>query len=245
MRRITIGGEAMAGFAMNGPASHIKLDLPEPGQERPVLPVYGPSGPVFAEGQPRPLSRTYTPRRWHPESLELDVDFLIHGDGPGSNWGVKAQPGDLIGVSGQPGGPYVVDYDAKHYVIGGDDSAIPAIGTLLEALSPSMRASVFIEIPDSSEEQEFESPAEFEVNWLVRGKHSESPIGDLLVTRLKEEQLVAGDVRVWVGLEAGSMRDFRKHLIFERGFDRSAIHTHGYWKYGAANHPDGDTGKEI
>ena len=41
------------------------------------------------------------------------------------------------------------------------------------------------------------------------------------------------------------MRDIRRHLLFDRGMERSAIHTHGYWKLGASNHPDHDLGEEI
>jgi NADPH-dependent ferric siderophore reductase len=41
------------------------------------------------------------------------------------------------------------------------------------------------------------------------------------------------------------MRDIRRHLLNERGMDRTHAHTQGYWKYGATNHPDNDRGQDA
>jgi NADPH-dependent ferric siderophore reductase len=41
------------------------------------------------------------------------------------------------------------------------------------------------------------------------------------------------------------MRDIRRHLLNERGMDRAQVHTQGYWKYGAVNHPDNDRGHDV
>jgi hypothetical protein len=50
-------------------------------------------------------------------------------------------------------------------------------------------------------------------------------------------------VRLRPRLEAGVLRDIRRHLLNERGMDRARAHTQGYWKYGATNHPDNDRGQ--
>jgi hypothetical protein len=36
----------------------------------------------------------------------------------------------------------------------------------------------------------------------------------------------------------------RRHLLDERGMDRQQLYTRGYWKLGAADHPDHDTGED-
>src|SRR5947199_276036 len=74
VRRITFAGPEMEGFSVGGPAEHMKIYFPGPGQERPIIPDWGARP---AEGQPRPVSRTYTPRYWRPDLLEFDVDFVI------------------------------------------------------------------------------------------------------------------------------------------------------------------------
>ncbi len=241
--RVTFSGDALAGFTPHGPAEHIKVYFPLDGQERPVMPEWGPDGPVLVEGQPRPLSRTYTPRRFFATALELDVDFVLHSDGPGAGWAEKAQQGDLVVVSG-PGGPYDVEAAAGWFVIAGDESALPAIGTILEALPRSTPVQLYIEVADADEEQDLPLTPQSSVTWLHRNGVSGIP-GELLRSTLGEVRLPSGEGRLFVACEASIMRDIRALMLQERGLTREAIHTHGYWKQGAANHPDHDLGQEI
>src|SRR4051812_26469055 len=80
--RVTLTGAQLAGFVSRAPAEHIKVFLPRPGETETPQTVPSPGGPIFPPELPRPLSRTYTPRQFRAESLELDVDFVRHGDGP-------------------------------------------------------------------------------------------------------------------------------------------------------------------
>ena len=50
----------------------------------------------------------------------------------------------------------------------GDESAIPAIGTLLEALPSDAVAEVLLEVESGSDEIEFDSAASVSVVWLMR-----------------------------------------------------------------------------
>lgn len=244
MVRVVLSGEELEGFTTRGPAEHLKVNFPPPGESKLVLPEWGPEGPILLEGQQRPLNRTYTPRRWDVEAGELTVDFLLHGEGPGSTWAEQAQPGQVVAVSNQPGGAYKVDPEADWYLIGGDEAALPAIGTLLEAMPASCFAHVFIEVADAGEELELESPARFEVTWLHHGG-ANGRVGRKLEQAVRQFRFPEGNGRVWIGCEAGVMRDIRRHLLNERGMDRAHAHTQGYWKYGAVNHPDNDRGQDV
>jgi NADPH-dependent ferric siderophore reductase len=244
MVRIVFAGKELEGFTTKGPAEHFKVNLPLPGEPKLVLPEWGPEGPILLEGQQRPLNRTYTPRRWDPGSGELTVDFLLHGEGPGSNWAQQAQPGQVVAVSNQPGGTYKVDPEANWYLIGGDEAALPAIGTLLEALPASCCAHVLIEVADTDEELELESPARFEVTWLHHGGAA-GRVGRKLEQAVRQFRFPEGNGRIWIGCEAAVMRDIRRHLLNERAMDRAHAHTQGYWKYGAVNHPDNDRGQDV
>jgi NADPH-dependent ferric siderophore reductase len=244
MVRVVLGGEELEGFETKGPAQHLKLSFPPLGESKLVLPEWGPEGPILAEGQQRPLNRTYTLRRWDPEAAELTVDFLLHGKGPGSNWAQQAQPGQVVAVSNQPGGAYKVDAEADWYLIGGDEAALPAIATLLEALPSSCSAHVFAEVADAAEELELRSPARFTVTWLHHGRAA-GQVGRKLEQAVREFQFSEGSGRVWIGCEAGVMRDIRRHFLNERGIDRAHAHTQGYWKYGAVNHSDNDRGQDV
>jgi NADPH-dependent ferric siderophore reductase len=226
MVRVTVMGEALADFPMPGPASHFK--------------VFFPNVDPTAE---RPVNRTYTPRRWDPTTGALDIDILCHGSGVGSTWASEAQVGDPAAV-GRPGGAYELDPAAEWLLIAGDDSALPAIGTLIEALPSSTQARVFIEVENADEQQPLSSPARLDLTWLHRDSHT-APIGAQLAAAIRDSQLPGGLGNVWVACEASIMRTIRTDLLHKRGLARERIHTHGYWKAGESNHPDHDLGKEI
>ena len=48
------------------------------------------------EGPP-PMVRTYTPRRYDPATRILEIQFLLHGTGPATEWAQRAKPGDKLG----------------------------------------------------------------------------------------------------------------------------------------------------
>ncbi len=243
MVRITFGGEQMAGFESKGPAEHIRVYMPDGETGDLLLPVMGPDGNAFPEDRQRPASRAYTPRRWDPETGELDIDIALHDEGPGPVWATGVKEGDIAVISGRSGGTYYPEMDADWYLIGGDEAALPAIGTLLEALPSSMRAHVLAEVPNADEEQELESAAALQIWWLHR-KAGEIP-GRALAAAMREAELPEGRGCVWVSCEAAIMREVRRHFIEERGIDRSMLRTQGYWKAGESNHPDHDMGEKV
>ena len=244
MVRLTFGGEQLEGFATKGVAEHVRIYLPDAQSGELVLPVLSPDGFAFPEDRERPVSRAYTPRQWNPRNQELDVDVVIHGDGPGSAWASSVKAGDTAVISGQPGGAYLPETHVDWYVIGGDEAALPAIGTLTEALPTSMQSYVFIEVLNKQEEQKLTSPSQMRVTWLYRNTTNSSP-GRKLAEAMQVVKLPKGDGRIWVSCEAGVMRDIRKHFLDIRGIDRSMLRTQGYWKAGATNHSDHDMGEDV
>ena len=139
--RVTFTGPELEGLATKGPAEHIKVLFAQPGQSQPVIPEWGPEGPVLKDGQSFPPSRTYTPRSWRPDSLELVVDFVLHDEGLASDWARQAKAGDVMAVSGQPGGAWTVDPEADWYLLAADESALPGLATILEALPTGKHAA--------------------------------------------------------------------------------------------------------
>jgi NADPH-dependent ferric siderophore reductase len=237
--RVTVTGDELEGYASRGPAEHIKVLFPPPGERSLVLPEWGAEGPVLADGQTMPPSRTYTPRLWDASAGELSVDFMLHGRGLASDWAQQAREGDVVGISG-PGGAYTVDPAADWYLVAGDESALPAVATILEALPPGIETEVILEVSGAAEEQPLDG---VHVAWLHRDENA--PGGALLEETLRQRTFIAGNGRIWLGCEASIMRSIRRHLIDDRGMDRANMHTHGYWKLGVSNHPDHDVGQEI
>ena len=243
MIRATLGGEQMAGIESRGVAEHIRVYLPHAETGELPMPVMGPEGMNFPEDQDRPTSRAYTPRRWYLENNEVDVDFVIHGEGPASAWASTIKPGDTAVISGQPGGAYQPEMDVDWYVIGGDEAAIPAIATLLEVLPPAMRVHVYAEVLDEEEEQEITPSSQAQITWLHRNSANELP-GRKLAAAMRDVELPEGDGRVWVSCEASVMRGIKADFL-ERGVDRSMLRVQGYWKAGDVNHTDHDMGDDV
>jgi NADPH-dependent ferric siderophore reductase len=240
--RIMFGGPQLAGFVSWAPAAHIKVFLPRPREIEAPATVPGPDGPIFPADQPRPLSRTYTPRQFRPDSLELDVDFVCHGDGPGSSWASGAKPGDSVVIAG-PGGGYHRPPEANWLVIGGDETSLPAISMVLARLPAGARADVFVEVHDRAEEQPLESPAQVSLHWLHVGDGGRP--GGLLDEAIRGATLPDGDGQVWIACEAQALRGIRAYLLHERGLAPASIYTRGYWQVGEANHPDHDYGEDV
>lgn len=228
MVRVTLGGEELAGFPGHGPDLRIKMFFPVEGQVRPALPRASSGGPVWPPGEARPVTRTYTVRRYDPEAGELDVDFVLHGaHGPAAAWAAGATEGAWVGVS-EPGGRYEPDPAAEIHLVIGDESALPAIATVLEALPPAASAEVFVEVPDADEEQPMQTAADARVHWLHRG--SRAP-GAALVEAVRAADLPSGGVRqAWVSAESGAVKDIRAFLIDERGLTRRQVYATGYWR---------------
>ena len=133
-------------------------------------------------------------------------------------------------ISG-PGRGYTIAADAPAFLLGGDETALPAICQLLEALPEPVPVQVHIEI--ASPDARFALPAHPHATVAWCELPSGAPAGDALVAAVREAELVAG-TRVWVAGEAASMQRIRGHLFEERGLPRGQTTVRGYWKHGRA-----------
>ncbi|MGA4842639.1 siderophore-interacting protein [Streptomyces sp. G45] len=231
--RLTVGGERLRGFRAGRDADErVKLFFPPRGLLVPALPEFGPDGMRYPDGAVVPHARTYTVRAFDPELLELDLDFVLHGDGRAAEWAREARPGDLLGIAGPAVGG-MPSAAADVHVIAGDESALPAIASILERLPATARAEVFVEVVDAAEEQPLAiAPgARVCVRWLHRGTGpwvSPTP----LEHAVRELPWPEGVVHAWVAGEAGVVRALRRLLRDERGLPREALRATGYWRLG-------------
>ena len=163
--------------------------------------------------------------------------------GPRLRLGGRRRPGNAALLTG-PGGAYQLDPQAAWYLLAADDVALPALCTILEALPANTPAHVYAEVANAAEERDLRTAARMHLTWLHRDPDAGLP-GRALERALRAAPLPEGDGRVWVACEATVMRDIRRHLLYERNLGRESVHTHGYWKHGAANHPDHDLGQDV
>lgn len=108
--RVTVSDESLQYFTITGPDQRIKLFFPNPGRALPDIGLFNDPLPTVREwfGRWRALPdadrnpiRSYTVRAARPETQEIDIDFVVHGDeGPASAWAMRVQPGDELVLIG-------------------------------------------------------------------------------------------------------------------------------------------------
>ncbi len=121
---------------------------------------------VAAEGN-RPVRRRYTIRQLDEAARLLTLDIVLHGDGPGERWVRSARSGDRIEGIG-PRGKITTSATADWHLFIGDESALPATFAMTEALPPGCPATLVLEIPEESDEQDLDAVASTRISWLHR-----------------------------------------------------------------------------
>jgi NADPH-dependent ferric siderophore reductase len=227
MARITLGGDAVAGFPDEQPGEILTLVWPADGAAEPVLPL---DGWRFPPGTPEQHARNYTIRRYDADAPSVAVDVVLHGDrARASRWGGRVRPGDTIGVAG-PRLHFVADPEADFTLLAGDETALPSIAATLERLPAGHRALAFVEVADAGERQALEPSCAAEVVWVHRDG---APAGRCpkLLDALRAATFPPGRAKVWVAGESLAVRALREHLRDERGLAIGPMQAIGYWKH--------------
>ena len=229
MTRITLAGPALEGFEVGLPAASVRLLLPANSTEV-VLPSWNGNEFLLEDGS-RPIIRTLTPLGFEPGPLELDVDVVRHGHGPLSAWADALRAGHRVAVSGTGRG-YEIEPTARSFLLAGDESALPAISLLLQALPRQAEVRVLVEVQHLDARLELPAHPGATVQWYELEPGSRP--GDALVVAVTNAPLEP-DVRVWAAGEAAAMQRIRRRLFDERGMPRSRAVVRGYWKHARPN----------
>jgi NADPH-dependent ferric siderophore reductase len=204
MRRITVRADALKGTTVR-PAQDVEVLLREATTGRRV-------------------KRRYTIRQLRCETGEIDLDVLLHGAGPGSSWGAAVAPGDELEFQGPRGKLQLVPAD--WHLLVGDESALPAIAAISEALPATEPAVAVIEVDGPADEL----PVEAETHWVHRAG---SPPGgaELLSAAVRGLALPSGAGHAYLMGETRAMVALRA-LLEERGVPHESIFVKGYWNLG-------------
>lgn len=193
--RVTFTGEDLRWFGTDGLDQRVKIVFPradgflcDVGADDPEILA---AGTWYARWRELPEDercpfRTYTVRHVRPEAREVDIDMVLHADGgPAARWAATAAVGDRVvlvgpdarsresrvGIDWAPGG-------ATELLLAGDETAAPAICSILESLPRGRRAHAFIEVPDAGDALDVVLPVGAHITWLPRSGRAH---GELLV----------------------------------------------------------------
>lgn len=229
--RIIAVGEDVANVDTNGfTDAYSKMLFRAPGST--ITPPYDLD--ALRESLPAaemPSTRTYTVRRVDHAAGEVWIDFVTHGDeGIAGPWAALAEPGDPVVLRGVGGG-YSPDESADWHFLAGDEAAIPAIASALEAMPAAAVGVAVIEVDTAADVMELSHPAGIDVEWVFRDGE-EAGTSSVLVDAVRKVAWRAGRVQVFVHGERGAMKRLRPYFTDERGLERSQLSLSPYWAYG-------------
>ena len=270
--RLTLEGPSLVALHRCGDLGprdiRIKLLLASDGSgPAPILPDFdAPDGYANwrdLDPEERGVMRTYTIRRIHgPDRAPLvDLDVVLHPGGPAATWAAEAQPGDPVvfvgphrasewygGIEWRP-----PTRPGTRVLLVGDETAVPAIGSILETLPSEYVGDVLVEVPTEQDFLTLATKAALDIRFFARG---DRPRGEAVMAELvkliqpvgAEADLEDVDVDAellwevperdtssfyaWVAGEAAVVRGIRRHLVHDCGIDRRAVAFMGYWRQG-------------
>jgi NADPH-dependent ferric siderophore reductase len=195
---------------------------------------------VAADGR-RPVRRRYTIRHLDRIARVLTIDVVLHGDGPGERWVRSTRPGDRIEGIG-PRGKIFPDPAADWHLFLGDESALPAIQAMTEALPGDADATLVLEVPAAADEQEVLAAARTRVSWLHRLNR---PAGDAaaLTAEAAEVELPPGNGHAYLLGEARVVLAIRE-VLASRGLTEEQMSPKAYWGRGRANAGHGEPARD-
>lgn len=230
MRRIRLAGERLERFGKYG-NMHIRMLFPTEKIPEPQWPTLGRNGlAVWPSEDHRPTPRAYTIRAFSVEEGWMDVDFVTHeGDSVGSKWALESTAGDKVGIMGPVGRPL---RQADWYVMGADETGLPALARMLETLPPTTTGVAFVEVADERERQEIGNRTRIELNWIYRNGVAagadERLANSVLSVAWPDGQTSFG----WFAAEAMAAKRVRDRWRSELGLGRDQTLAAAYWRRG-------------
>ncbi len=179
------------------------------------------------------VRRRYSIRRLDPGSLSLDIDVLMHGDGPGMRWAKQAQPGTAIDAIG-PRGKITLVPVAERHLFAGDATAVPAALAMMEALTDSDRALGFFLVDDPAEQQA--APPAGRIEWRYGEDDLERALLQADLPRHSRHAYLAGEVALVTRLKAD---------LLAKGWKAEDVSAKAYWNQGKANGGNGEPEKRA
>src|SRR5688500_2115548 len=182
--RVELGWRELADFGVEGKLYDQRIKLVFPNDAGRLPSFEGADESWFATWLDIPAAerghmRTYTVRevRGSGPETRLVVDFVLHleegATGPGSAWAARAAVGDrLVTMAPRRGMPFggieFAPGSARTLLLAGDETAVPAVCSILEDLPDGARGAAFLEVPHAQDIQDVRCPVGMEVVWLPR-----------------------------------------------------------------------------
>lgn len=210
---------------------YVRVDFTGGGllEERPVHPTMW-IRMWFMNKHDKIHQRGYTLVDPNPATDTFSIEFAIH-DGAAPRWALAAQPGDKINATFM-GSKFALPQPAPAgWLIAGDPAALPAINSLLAALTestPDVPATVWFEISHDDDRELPIAVRDHDTLHLIdRGVD-----GSAIVDEVRSAAFDASDHFGWVALDMQATRAIAALFKTDYKLDKKSVKAQAYWRAG-------------
>ena len=183
------------------------------------------------------VRRRYTIRRFAREARLLELDVVMHGDGPGMRWAQAAAPGIAVDAIG-PRGKITLATQAAWHLFAGDATAVPGALAMMEALARGVAARAFLQVDDATEHQPVELAGDKRVTWQYEAD-APGATADGLKSALSSAAFPLGRGHAYLAVEVSLVLALKAALV-DRGWHPEQISAKSYWNRGRPNADRGE-----
>ncbi|MEP9391830.1 siderophore-interacting protein [Gordonia sp. VNK1] len=157
------------------------------------------------------------------------IEFAIH-DGAAARWALAAQPGATIGATFM-GSKFAIPEPAPTgWLVAGDPASLPAINSLLDALSasssPEVAATIWFEYAhDDDKDLPIRLRPQDTLHWVRRERD-----GAALVDAVRAAATPSAGQFGWVALDSTSTRAVAGVLREDFGLGKKGVKAQAYWR---------------
>ncbi|MFE6767793.1 siderophore-interacting protein [Streptomyces fimicarius] len=231
---VTLGGPGVRDLVAGGGDQAVRLFFPREGQSGLRMPTASNEAwmvqVMLMPKAVRPWVRNLTVRRLRPAEQEIDIEFALHGDSAMSSWVRRVRPGDPAGIF-DLGTMYRLPEHARGRMLVADESALPAVLSILENDQDPPPTEVFVEVATAADVRSVATRAGVRIHWLSRDDASLRP-GTRALEAVRAAELPEGPLYAWVAGESRLATGVRRHLVDDRAVPKQNIAFYGYWRQG-------------
>lgn len=232
LRRIVFHSPDLADYPFTCNGAPFKLLLPRAGQGGFTLPDRFEGGrPHWNHPQDKPQARTYTVRGYDAQACTLTVDFVLHGDnGPASAFAERVAVGQTVGITA-PKGSRPMLQAARHYLLVGDLTALPAMAAMLEQMDEQASGNVLLLVPGAADVPvALKRPPGLRLQTFVGASQQHAAV----VAAAEQCRPPDANAYVWLAAEADLVARLRPLVRQQWGLPAAQCYAVPYWREGEA-----------
>lgn len=178
------------------------------------------------------IYRIYTIRSFDKKSKMVELDFVIHeGHSPAKEWLKSQNAGSSVYIIGPREQFFPHEHKNGKLKFFADETAIPALYSILQHWPENAEADMFIECPSPLSIRELPEISGVKKHVYVRKPHEHAGMTGFL-TKSAEKIKEAKNCHIWIACEREEARAIRKHFLENCGVNKKDIKAIGYWRLG-------------